>query len=152
MDNHGERRFRLPPSELFARLSNAQWLVSTLTQVQVLRASPDEAAWSMRPALAFMSGSIENTVTIIERQPVSTIRLHIHTKGIGATATAEIWLELLPVEEGTLVHWTLTIPQMTGLLKLAPKGLLQATAGKVVDEVWSHVEAALSKDSATPSQ
>jgi carbon monoxide dehydrogenase subunit G len=152
MQDQGERHFRLPPKELFKRLSDAQWLVSTLTQVQVVRASNDEAVWSMRPALAFMSGSIENTLTISERNPDSSIRLHIRTQGIGATATVEIHLELLPVHDGTMVRWRMTIPQLTGLLKLAPRGLLQATAGKVVNEVWSQVEAALAHEAGESRQ
>lgn len=153
MQTHGDRNFRLPPHELFARLRDARWLASTLSNVQILRADVDEAAWSMRPALSFLSGSIENTLSIVERQPPSLIRLKIHTKGIGATAEVEIRLELQPAEPGTTVRWFMSIPQLTGLLKLAPKGLLQATAGKVVEEVWSHVETALAREStSTPTQ
>ncbi len=152
MQTHGDRNFRLPPDALFARLGDARWLVSTLTNVHVQRADTDEAVWSMRPALSFLSGSIENTLSIVERQPNSRIRLRIHTRGIGATAEVEIRLDLQPSAEATAVRWSMSIPQMTGLLKLAPKGLLQATAGKVVEEVWNQVETALVREAEPTAQ
>lgn len=150
MQTQGDRHFRLPQDTLFTRLSDARWLVSTLTDVKILRADVDESAWSMQPALSFLSGSIENTLTIVERQPPSLVRLSIHTKGIGATAHVEIRLELQPADQGTIVRWSMSTPQLTGLLKLAPKGLLQAAAAKVVDQVWTHVEKALAREVPAP--
>ena len=41
------------------------------------------------------------------------------------------------------MSWTGTVTAMTGLLKLAPKGLVQATAQKVIDDVWAAVSARL---------
>ena len=44
---------------------------------------------------------------------------------------------------GTAVHWTGDLTEVTGLLKMVPKGLLQGAAQKVIDDVWAAVAAKL---------
>ena len=51
---------------------------------------------------------------------------------------------LEPADGGTLVHWTGALTEVTGLLKMVPKGLLQSTAEKVIGDVWEAVAARLS--------
>src|SRR5207248_6651771 len=136
--------FALRAPELFARLSDAAWLVGCLTEVHVIRAEVDVAAWSMRPALSFVAGTIDTTLTIAQRTPPAEMRATVTSKGIGATATVETHLTFAPQGEGTRVHWEMVITQLTGLLKLVPKGLLQATAQKVIDDVWTQIEKRLS--------
>jgi len=143
MKADGDRDFALPPEELFARLSNAAFLAGCLKDVEVVRASADEAEWKMRPKLAFMSGSIESVLTITGRASPDEMRASVLSKGIGATAKVETRLTFVPHGEGTRVHWELEIVQLTGLLKLAPKALIQAAAGKVVDDVWQMIESKL---------
>src|SRR5262249_33628010 len=67
MRAEGDRNFALRVTELFARLSDAGWLTSCLTDVEVTRAEPDVAEWSMRPKLSFVGGSIDTVLTIAER-------------------------------------------------------------------------------------
>jgi uncharacterized protein len=50
-----------------------------------------------------------------------------------------------PKDGGTLVKWTGDITALTGLLKLVPKGLIQSSAGKVIDETWVAVSKRLSE-------
>lgn len=140
MQAAGDRDFALRMPELFARLSDAAWLAGCLTEVEVTRAEPDVAAWSMKPKLAFIAGTIDTTLTITERRPPEEMRATVFSKGIGATATVETHLTFAPEGEGTRVHWEMAITQLSGLLKLVPKGLLQATAQKVIEDVWTQIE------------
>jgi carbon monoxide dehydrogenase subunit G len=145
MHAEGDRDFALQTTELFARLSDAAWLVGCLTEVQVLRAEPDVAEWSMRPSLSFVAGTIDSRLTIAERSPPKEMRATVFSKGIGATATVETHLTFAPQGDGTHVHWEMAITQLTGLLKLIPKGLLQATAQKVIEDVWTQIEKKLAQ-------
>ena len=38
------------------------------------------------------------------------------------------------------VHWTADITELTGLLKLVPKGLISSSANKVIEDTWSEIE------------
>ena len=58
---------------------------------------------------------------------------------IGASSTVEVKMTFHPQDTGTLVKWTGDIIALTGLLKLVPKGLIQSSAGKVIEETWAAV-------------
>src|SRR5262245_24785737 len=145
MRAEGDRNFALGVTELFARLSDAAWLTSCLSEVEVTRAEPDVAEWSMRPKLSFVGGSIHTVLSIAERKPPNEMRASVASKGIGATAIVETHLTFAPQGDGTRVHWEMEITQLTGLLKLVPKGLLQATAQKVIEDVWTQIEKKLAQ-------
>jgi carbon monoxide dehydrogenase subunit G len=50
------------------------------------------------------------------------------TKAVGATSTVIVRLAFHDADGGTRVVWTGELAEVTGLLKMVPKGLLQATA------------------------
>jgi carbon monoxide dehydrogenase subunit G len=52
-------------------------------------------------------------------------------------------LRFRDADGGTAVPWTGDLVEVTGLLKMVPKGLLQSTAQKVIDDVWAAVGAKL---------
>ena len=66
MQAQGDRDFALRTDELFAHLSDAAWLAACLTEVEVTRAEPDVAGWSMKPKLSFIAGSIDTSRTPAE--------------------------------------------------------------------------------------
>ena len=47
---------------------------------------------------------------------------------------------------GTRVLWSGDITSLSGLLKLAPKGLIQATAQKVIADVWLAIRGKVSSE------
>lgn len=143
MQAAGDRDFPFPPDELYSKLSDAAFLGGCLKDVELVRADADVAEWKMRPKLAFMAGVIDNTLSITAREVPTAMRASVVTKGIGATATVETQLVFTSHGGGTRVHWELQIAQLTGLLKLVPKALIQGAAMKVVDEVWGMIEAKL---------
>ena len=139
----GIETFPLPPAEVFAKLGDAGFLAGCLPDTEVVRATPDEAVWKSRPKLAFLSGVIDTTAKVTERRATELIRYALTTKAVGSGSTVEASLTLEPVDGGTRVRWTGAITGFSGLLKLAPKGLIQATATKVIADVWLAVRAKL---------
>ena len=139
----GDRSFPLPAPEAAAKLSDVGWLVGTLPDVQVVSATPERAVWKMKPKLTFVTGHLETTMDRTAHDPGAAVSYRVVTKTIGASSTVLIRLEFRAADGGTQVHWTGELVEVTGLLKMVPKGLLQATAEKVIGEVWAAVGARL---------
>jgi carbon monoxide dehydrogenase subunit G len=139
MQMEGDRDFAQPPAELWPKLTDASFLASCLEGVQVDRSESAVAAWHMRPTLAFMTGSIEVTLTILDLVPQTEMKASVFSKGIGATSTVLTRLTFMPRDGGTRIHWKAEVTQLTGLLKLIPPGLIQAAAQKVVEDVWGQI-------------
>ena len=135
----GERPFSQPISEVSSRLSDAGFLVGALPDVDVLETGTDKAIWKMRPGFSFIRTTLETTLTVEKRVPDTSNKIHLVSSGIGATSTVEVKMTFEPQESGTLVKWTADILSLTGLLKLVPKGLIQSSAGKVIEETWAAV-------------
>lgn len=146
MHLEGDRDIPLPIDQAWPRLSDAGFLAGSLKGVEIIRTGPDESAWKLRPALSFITGSLDITLTIVERTPPSTVTARVFSKGIGATSTVEVRVGLLPSATGCTASWTLDVTQLTGLLKLVPKGLMQGAAQKVIDDVWNQIAAAMNNE------
>lgn len=139
----GEQRFPLPVADVAAKLSDAGFLAQSLPDAQVSEATPDRAAWKLKPKLSFLSGSLDATLTAAARDPGRSVAYRVLARAIGASSTVETRLAFDEAEGGTVVRWSGDLVEVTGLLKMVPKGLLQATAGKVIDDVWAAVRARL---------
>jgi len=140
----GDQAFTLPPATVAAKLSDAAWLVGCLTDAHVTEATPDRAAWKLKPKLSFLTGGMDTTLEVTARDPGKSAAFKIFTKAIGATSTVTAVLHFSGAADGgTAVHWTGDLAEVTGLLKMVPKGLLQATAEKVIGDVWAAVAAKL---------
>jgi carbon monoxide dehydrogenase subunit G len=140
----GDRSFPLPLLEVAAKLSDAGFLAKCLPDAQVTEATHDRAAWKLRPKLSFLTGSLDTVLEATTREPGQSIAFKVFTKAIGASSTVLTRLEFRDAEDGTTaVHWTGDITEVTGLLKMVPKGLLQGTAEKVINDVWAAVTAKL---------
>ncbi len=136
----GDRSFPLPVSDVFAKLSDASFLVGCLKDVEeIVEAAPDVSTWKLRPGFSFIRGTLDITMNIVERTPTSAVKVKLLSRGIGATATVETLLAFSPNDSGTAVHWTADVTELTGLLKLVPKGLILSTAGKVIEETWGEI-------------
>ncbi len=140
----GDRSFHQPVAEIAAKLSDIAFLVAALPDAQNVQASSDRASWKLKPKLAFIAGSLDTTMETTERVEDQAVAYKIFTKAIGATSTVLTRLEFHAAENGgTTVHWTGNLTEVTGLLKMVPKGLLQGTAEKVINDVWTAIEAKL---------
>jgi carbon monoxide dehydrogenase subunit G len=136
----GDEAFPVPPPELYAKLSDAGFLAGCLPDAEITTANPDRAVWKMKPKLSYISGSIETTLAVAGRVPGESVAFTVLGKGIGATSTVETALAVRQAEGGgAMVHWTAEIAALTGLLKMVPRGLIQATAQTVIRDVWAAV-------------
>ncbi|MBY0513901.1 MAG: SRPBCC family protein [Gemmataceae bacterium] len=139
----GDRSFPLPVAEVAAKLSDAAFLAGCLPDATPTEATADRAAWKLRPKLSFLSGSLDTVLEAVERDPGRAVAFRVFTKAIGASSTVLTRLTFAAAAGGTTVHWTGDLTEVTGLLKMVPKGLLQGTAEKVINDVWAAVGARL---------
>ena len=140
----GEQDFALVPADVWSRLSDARFLVECVPGIEkVLKAEPGSAAWTLRPGLSFMRGTLHVTLRILEAVPATSLRLGLHSKGIGSTSTVEAALVFQAVGDGTHIDWSADINELGGLLKAVPRGLIQASAQKVIADVWAQIVAHL---------
>jgi uncharacterized protein len=139
----GREAFSLPQVQLFEKLANAEFLVRSLPDSEILLATADVSVWKLRPKLGFLSGALETTLTVTGREPASRSTYSVVGKGVGASSTVTAVLCYEPSETGTVVAWTAEVTALTGLLKLVPKGLIQSAAEKVIADIWTAVKAAV---------
>lgn len=137
----GHREFPLPVADVFAKLSDAAFLVGCLKDVdEVIEVSADRAEWKLRPGFSFIRGTLDIKMEILERATNTSMKVRLSSRGIGATSTVESVIAFQPKESGTAVDWSADITELTGLLKLVPKGLISSTAGKVIEDTWGEIE------------
>jgi carbon monoxide dehydrogenase subunit G len=137
----GNKTFPLPPKDVFAKLSDARFLVECIPgREAVTQADEKKAVCTQRPGFAFVRGTIELTIQVVEAVPDTTIRFMQQSKGIGSSSTVETVVTLAPAESGTGVHWKSEVQNLGGLLKAIPSGLIRGAAQKVIVDVWAEIE------------
>ncbi len=142
----GDRDFAPPPAELFARLADARFLVECIPDVEsVSAAEPDRAALVLRPGFSFVRGTLEVDLQVVDADAPRSLRVLLHSKGIGSTSDVEAGLSFAAAENGTRVHWVADIKSLGGLLKMVPTGLVRGAAEKVINDAWDRVRARLEK-------
>ena len=144
MNFQGERLFSLPIDTLYARLSNAAFLVDCIPDASpVGAANADVAQCAVRPGFSFARGSLDVAITVQSRQPTTSVAFLLTSKGIGSSADVSAALTLSSADDKTKVAWTASIVKLGGLLKAVPSGLIRGAAQKVIDDVWAGIEAKL---------
>jgi carbon monoxide dehydrogenase subunit G len=140
----GEKDFPQPPAEVWAKLSDAHFLVQCMPDVEsVTEVESDHARLVLRPGFSFVRGTLEATLRVVDAAAPTAVRYTIANKGIGSSADVEATVLLTPQGNGTRVRWTAEIKALGGLLKMVPSGLVRGAAQKVVNDAWSAVEAKL---------
>jgi len=144
----GDKSFLLAIGPAATKLADAGFLASCLPDTQVSDATPEKAIWKLKPKLSFITGSLNVELTRTEHEPGKSVSFKVFAKGIGATSTVLTHLTFAESPGGgTAVHWTGDIAEVTGLLKIVPKGLVEGSARKVIEDVWEAVSAKLIVDS-----
>ncbi|MGL4553923.1 MAG: SRPBCC family protein [Gemmataceae bacterium] len=141
----GDRRLPLPPAEAFAKLTDARFLVPCVPDVDAVKVlEPGRAELVLRPGFAFVRGTLEVTMHILDAVAPHAARVELHSKGIGSTSDVSATLAFTPDGDGTAVFWTAEVTKLGGLLKLVPGGLIRGAAEKVINDAWDRIGAALS--------
>lgn len=129
------------PALVWDKLSDARFLILCVPDVhEVTRQEREEAEFSIRPGLAFVRGTLQVTLKVVEAVSPSSIRLAMHSKGIGTTSDVEVSLTVAPLDQGTRIEWVAEVKQLGGLLKAVPHGLIRGAAQKVIADAWNTVE------------
>jgi carbon monoxide dehydrogenase subunit G len=140
----GDRTIPRPPAEVWTRLSDARFLVQCIPDAEIIgEPSQTTAKCKVRPGVAFIRGTLEVVLQVLEAVEPSGIRLALDSKAIGASSSVETNMTLSPQQTGTQIHWTADVKSLGGLLKLIPQGLIRGTAQKVINDVWAQVETKL---------
>jgi carbon monoxide dehydrogenase subunit G len=140
----GEKDFTQPPAELWAKLTDARFLVQCIPDVEsVAEQGSDRATLVLRPGFAFVRGALDVTLRVVDAVAPSSARYVVASKGIGSTADVEATIALAPQATGTHVRWTAEVKTLGGLLKMVPAGLIRGAAQKVVYDAWAAVETKL---------
>ena len=133
----GVESFPAAPAEVYAKLADAGWLAKALPEAEVTQTAPDRSAWKVRPKFAFMAGTLDTTAEVLDRSPAERVRYRVVSTSVGARSTVDADLTFGPADGGgTAVKWVGDVTELGGLLKLVPRGLIQAAAQKVIADVW----------------
>jgi carbon monoxide dehydrogenase subunit G len=146
----GQKDFlQLTPEKLWEKLSDARFLVQCVPDVhEVSRQERGDAAFTLRPGFAFIRGTLQVTMRVVEAMSPGSVKLALTSKGIGTSSEVEAVLAISALDSGSRVNWTTEVKQLGGLLKAVPKGLIQGAAQKVVNDAWNAVEAKLAQEAA----
>lgn len=136
----GTETFDRSADTIFSQLADAGWLALALPDSEVSEATSDHAVWKVRPKFTFMAGNLDTIAHVTERSPVDRVCYHITSKGVGSSSTVLASLNFIRHQDTTTqVVWVAELTELGGLLKMVPRGLLQATAQKVIDDVWASI-------------
>jgi carbon monoxide dehydrogenase subunit G len=139
----GEKDFPQALADVYAQLSDARFLVQCIPDATLVTAEADKAVCKIRPGFAFVRGTLEVTLTIVERVADSLVRMTMLSKGIGTSSDVEVAATLTAKDSGTHLQWRAEVTRLGGLLKAVPSGVIRGAAQKVIGEVWTNVEAKL---------
>lgn len=140
----GDRRFPRPPADVFAKLTDARFLVPCIPDVDSVKTlEAGRAELVLRPGFAFVRGTLEVTMRVLDAAAPTSARVELVSKGIGSSSEVHATLAFAPDGEGTAVHWVAEVKSLGGLLKLVPGGLIRGAAEKVINDAWTRVEAAV---------
>src|SRR2546421_307554 len=90
----GEKDFPQALADVYAKLSDARFLVQCIPDSTLVSAEVDQGVCKVRPGFAFVRGTLTVTLTIVERVPDSRVRMTLVSKGIGTSSDVEAAMTL----------------------------------------------------------
>ncbi len=142
----GEKTLSQAPIDCWTNLTNPRFLSRCIPDIQVVNEpGPDQVRFKLRPGVAFIRGTLEVTIKVERLETERSARYLVHSRSIGSSSDAEATLKFKPENNGTLIKWSVVIKSLGGLLKAVPQGLIQASAQKVLTDIWSAVDNQMTK-------
>jgi len=144
MQLQGEEQFPVSQSELWARISDLQFVSRCIPGLdRVTECSDDVLQCRDRPGLAFLKATLKITIEVLDRQPPRAARMRVSSQGIGTKSEVETAFALSQAGSGdqseTALHWTAEVTRTEGLLKQVSRPLMEAAARKVIADAWAAV-------------
>lgn len=141
----GTERFVEPLAQVWSKLSDARFLIRCVPGVESQsKAESDHAECVLHPGFSFVRGTLQLSLQVLDRIPERSLRLLLHSKGIGSSSEVQCQLTLAEEGTGTRVDWTANIQSLGGLLKAIPQGLIKASAQKVIGDALAALRTQLS--------
>lgn len=137
----GQRHFAVSSDLLFAELTDLQKVIASFPEVKKIKSvSPARAEFTVSPGLSFVKGDLDTSVEKQQEDPPRSATLLIVSKGIGSSSKVQASFQLAGREGGADLTWKAEVIELTGLLKLAPKGLIQGSGQKVIEGWLDNLE------------
>jgi carbon monoxide dehydrogenase subunit G len=134
----GVERFSLAPADLFAKLCDMDFVAAGIPDLASSeRTGPLSMNCKVRPSFAFLRGTLDMSMAIVEHEEPSFAKMRVAGKGIGASLELETTMQIDAVDDGSELRWQSQVVQLGGLLKSVSKGLIQGAASKVSSQVWA---------------
>jgi len=134
----GQETFPLPLDEVWEQLTDLASIARIIPDLErVEEVDSDHLLCRVKPAFAFLAGSLQLRFSFQERDPENQLKVLVVGKKIGAGLKLQITISLTQEKDRTCLDWEAEILERTGLLKPIGNSLLQATAEKVIASTWS---------------
>src|SRR4051812_39136117 len=147
----GDRRFARPVADVFASLTDARFLVPCVPDVSAVKVlEPGRAELTLRPGFAFVRGTLEVQMQVLNAVAPQSARVVLTSKGIGSSSEVHATLAFSEADGTTLVHWAAEVRSLGGLLKMVPSGLISGAAQKVINDAWDRIDRALASGNGQP--
>jgi carbon monoxide dehydrogenase subunit G len=136
----GERTYPVAPAPLWAKLRDATFLVQCIPDGTIIGTPErDKAKCNVRPGLAFLTGSLDVNLDILEAVEPSLVKLQLSSKGIASSSDVVVTLNIQEKDSGSAIKYHAEVTRLGGLLRAIPSGLIRGTAQKIIDQVWENV-------------
>jgi carbon monoxide dehydrogenase subunit G len=143
----GDREFPQAPADLWTKLTDARFLTQCVPGVESISHSElTKVICTLRPGFAFVRGTLELSMEVVDAVPNTSARILLNTKGIGSSSTVEASFGLSSKESGTALHWSADLKSLGGLLKAVPQGLIKASAQRVIADALGNVETKIAEE------
>jgi carbon monoxide dehydrogenase subunit G len=137
----GQQSYSIPVDVLWCKLTDLEFVVAAIPDVvRVNSMSPSTAELVLRPKLAFIQADLELAIEQIPGEENRTAEWMLKTKAIGSHSKVRTKIELEPGPRGSVMHWSATVEDLGGLLKMVPSGLIEAAARRVITDVLTRIE------------
>ena len=138
----GEKELAQPIHQVAEKLTDLNFLIQVIPDVtEVKTVNHDHAELTIRPGFSFLRSALHLSLKKLESSDAKVPRYQVITKGVGSSTTVETSFDLAETASGCVLRWKVGVIELGGLLKAAPKGLIQASAQKVVSDILARLEA-----------
>ena len=135
----GQEPFQARQSLLFQCLGDAAWLAGTVPNATIVESSTESAKWTATPAMPFVTGTIETTLTILPSDVANEIRHAVQAASRGTGCSIEAIYQVNGDDTASTVDWRIKIIEKTGLLKLVPGMMLRKYVQEGIAKAWGSI-------------
>src|SRR2546423_1662017 len=93
----GDKTFPQPPAHVWGKLADARFLADCVPGVEAItHAESTRVSCTLRPGFAFVRGTLELSIEVVDAVPDKSAKILLSTKGIGTTSAVEASFTLVP--------------------------------------------------------